>query len=81
MSNVWLVALTPVATILIPALVGCFTALQISRTLTRTWSTTFNRMASTLDEAAQTQPPEPKPAVSTPQGGGRHSARRARRPR
>ncbi|KUN57789.1 hypothetical protein AQJ46_45525 [Streptomyces canus] len=81
MSNVWFVALVPAATILTPALVGCLTALQISRTLTRTWSTTFNIMASKLDAAAQSQPSEPTPAVSTPQAGGRHSARQARRPR
>lgn len=77
MSTVWI---APVATILVPTLVGCFTALQISRTLTRTWSVTFTNMARDLDEAAQTQPPESRPLVPTPRARGRHGARPSRRP-
>jgi hypothetical protein len=78
MSTVWI---APVATILVPALVVCFTTLQISRTLTRTWSVTFTNMARDLDEAAQTQPPESSSPVPAPRGRGRHGARPFRRPR
>ncbi|MCX4853698.1 hypothetical protein [Streptomyces canus] len=78
MSTVWI---APVATILVPTLVVCFTALQISRTLTRTWSVTFTNMARDLDEAAQTQPPEPRPPAPTPRTRGRHGAQPSRRPR
>ncbi|WP_328974164.1 hypothetical protein [Streptomyces canus] len=78
MSTVWI---APVATILIPTLVGCFTALQISRTLTRTWSVTFTNTARDLDEAAQTQSPAPMPPSPTPRARGRHGARPSRRPR
>jgi hypothetical protein len=78
MSTVWI---APVATILVPTVVGCWTALQISRTLARTWSATFTNMARDLDEAAQTQRPESRPAGPTPRSGGRHGARTTRRSR
>jgi hypothetical protein len=75
--TVWLV---PAALILVPAIVGCATALQMSRTLAQAWAATFASVSDRLDQAAQLPRPDVKQATPpASQGGARHSARAARR--